>query len=340
MPDPADGRAAPVPAAVLVTGGLGFIGRAVVDALLARGARVHVLDAADPEGPPPAPTTTGRVEDPVAVAAALEHRPDAVVHLAAATSVLRSVDRPAETFASNVAGTHTVLEACRQAGVRHLVLASSNAVTGAASTVPVRTDIAPDPLTPYGATKAAAEMLVRGHAHAYGLRGSVLRLSNVYGPGMAAKDSIVPRLVRAAARGDGIRVHGSGTQVRDLLHVRDVASAVCAALARRHDGTAAIGSGRSVSVLELVALVRAVTGAALPVEHVDPPPGEMDAVVIDPGPAERALGFRATVALEDGLRETAEDLAGTPCAGVGVGSPTGAGDTVRGGPGGGPSWPG
>ena len=299
------------PTDVLVTGGLGFVGRAVVDALLARGARVHVLDAAPPEGSPPAPMTTGRVEDPAAVEAALAHRPGAVVHLAAATSVLGSVERPGETFASNVAGTHVVLEACRRAGIGQFVLASSNAVTGAASAVPVRTDLAPEPLTPYGATKAAAEMLVRGHAHAYGLRGSVLRFSNVYGPGMDAKDSIVPRLLRAAARGGGIRVHGSGTQVRDLLHVRDVAAAVCAALARRHDGVVAIGSGRSVSVLELVDLVRTVTGAALPVEHVAPPPGEMDAVVVDPAPAERDLGFRAAVALEDGLRETADDLIGT-----------------------------
>jgi UDP-glucose 4-epimerase len=307
---------ADVPASVLVTGGLGFVGRAVVDVLLAGGARVHILDAARPSEAPPAPTTTGRVEDPAAVEAALSHRPDAVVHLAAATSVLRSVDRPGETFTNNVTGTHVVLEACRRARVGQLVLASSNAVAGAASAVPVRTDLAPEPLTPYGATKAAAEMLVRGYAHAYGLRGSVLRLSNVYGPGMAAKDSIVPRLIRAAARGGVVRVHGSGHQVRDLLHVRDVAAAVCAALARRHDGTVAIGSGRSVSVLELVDLVRTVTGAALPVEHVEPPPGEMEAVVVDPGPAERDLGFRAAVALEDGLRETVEDLTGTRRKGV------------------------
>lgn len=301
-----------LPASILVTGGLGFVGRAVVAGLLARGARVHVLDAAEPVEAPQAPTTTGRVEDPAAVDAALAHRPDAVVHLAAATSVLGSVQRPDETFTSNVTGTHTVLEGCRRLGIGRFVLASSNAVTGAASTVPVRTDLAPEPLTPYGATKAAAEMLVRGHAHAYGLWGSVLRLSNVYGPGMAAKDSIVPRLVRAAARGEGIRVHGSGTQVRDLLHVRDVAGVVCAALACSHTGTVAIGSGRSVSVLELVDLMRAATGAALPVEHVAPPPGEMDAVVVDTAPAHRQLGFQAEVVLEDGLRETVDDLAGTP----------------------------
>lgn len=301
-----------VPASILVTGGLGFLGRAVVAALLARGARVHVLDAADPGAAPPAPTTTGRVEDPAAVDTALAERPDAVVHLAAATSVLGSVQRPDETFTSNVTGTHTILEGCRRSGVRQLVLASTNAVTGGASTVPIRTDLAPDPLTPYGATKAAAEMLVRGHTHSYGLRGSVLRLSNVYGPGMASKDSVVPRLVRAASRAEGIRIHGSGTQLRDLVHVRDVSAAVCAALACRHTGTLSIGSGRSVSVLELVELVRAATGAALPVEHAAPPPGEMDAVVVDPEPARRELGFRAAVALADGLRETVEDLTGTP----------------------------
>jgi UDP-glucose 4-epimerase len=301
----------PIPASVLVTGGLGFVGRAVVAALLAGGALVRVLDAAKPADVPRVPTTTGRVEDPAAVEAALAHRPDAVVHLAAATSVLGSVQRPGETFASNVSGTHTILEGCRRHGVRQLVLASSNAVTGAASAVPVRTDLAPDPLTPYGATKAAAEMLVHGHAHAYGLLGSVLRLSNVYGPGMAAKDSIVPRLARAAAHAEGFRVHGSGTQRRDFLHVRDAASAVCGALACRHSGTVSVGSGRTVTVLELVELMRAATGAALQVQHVPAPPGEMEAVVVDPEPAASALGFRAGVALEAGLRETVEDLATT-----------------------------
>lgn len=316
---------------VLVTGGLGFVGRAVVAALRERGRPVRVLDAAAPTGADAVGVTVrGRVEDPGAVDEALAHGPDAVVHLAALTSVLGSVRRPAETFASNVAGTQTVLEGCRRHGIGQVVLASSHAVAGAAAAVPARPELTPDPLTPYGATKAAAEMLVRGHAHAYGMRGSVLRFSNVYGPGMAAKDSLVPRLLRAAGTGATARVHGTGRQTRDLLHVRDAARAVCAALETGHDGTLALGAGRSVSVLEVVDLVRAVTGTTLPVEHVSPPPGEMDAVVVDPSPARDELGFVAAVDLADGLRDTAEELATIPREQGGTRVEVGAGAPARG----------
>ena len=155
---------------------------------------------------------TGELEDPAVREAAVTEGTDAVVHLAAETSVLGSVQRPALVHRVNVDVTAALLELCRERGVPTFVLASTNAVVGACpGTMTERVPLAP--LTPYGATKAAAEMLLSGYAGAYGLRTPVLRLTNVYGPGMRHKDSFIPRLMRAAARVEASRCTATGSSV-------------------------------------------------------------------------------------------------------------------------------
>ena len=273
---------------VLVTGGSGFIGRHVVSTLSAAGAAVRVVDLqAHPD--PAVDVVRGDIADPEVVEAAYEGGFDGVVHLAAVTSVLRSVQRPELTYQTNVAGTHRVLEGARAAGVRALVFASTNAVTGPMLDPAITERSSLHPLTPYGATKAAGEMLMSAYTAVYGIRCTALRLTNVYGPGMQAKDSIVARLMRAIRLGGTFEVYGDGLQVRDYVHVADVVSAMLIALTNANwSGPVVIGAGRSLSVLEVIEEVRRVSGAELPVTHGPARPGEMPAVIVDPAYAHGA----------------------------------------------------
>jgi UDP-glucose 4-epimerase len=228
---------------------------------------------------------------------------DAVVHLAALTSVLKSVQAPWDVHTTNVEMTARLLEHARTGGVRAFVAASTNAVVGDVGRTRITEELPLRPLTPYGATKAAMEMLMSGYGASYGIACCPLRLSNVYGPGMGHKDSMVPRLMRAVLAGTTQDVYGDGEQVRDFVHVDDVAEAFLLAVTHRWTGPTIIGAGRSYSVNELVAMTRTVTGADLAVRHVDPKPGEMPAVVVDPARA-AGLGWKAQVAILDGLRGT------------------------------------
>ncbi len=284
---------------VLVTGGAGFIGRRVVDALLADGHEVTVVDLrAFPD--PDVRSVTGDLCDAGVVERAVLPGTEVIIHLAAITSVLASVNDPVSTHRLNVDATARLLELARERDVQTFLLASTNAVTGNVGSAVISEQVVLRPLTPYGATKAAAEMLLGAYANCYGMTGAALRFSNVYGPGMSEKDSFVPRLMRAARDGDGVQVRGDGTMMRDLVHVDDVVQGVLAAWKARHTGPLILGSGQSVSVNEMVETARKVTGAAIPVEHVAVGNGEMPAVVVDISAA-RAIGYAPTRDLESGM---------------------------------------
>lgn len=285
---------------ILVTGGSGFIGRHAVAALTAAGAVVRVIDL-KPHPDPAVDIVVGDLADPDALAAALDGGLDAVVHLAAVTSVLRSLEHPELTYRTNVAATHGLLEAARAAEAKSLVFASTNAVTGPMDAPAITEAATLRPLTPYGGTKAAAEMLMSAYTAAYGLRCCALRLTNVYGPGMQAKDSIVARLMRAIRLERDFEIYGDGRQVRDYVHVADVIQAVQLALSNdAWAGPMVIGAGRSLSVLEVLDAVRRVTGASLAVRHGPARAGEMPAVIVDPRRA-RAAGWAPRYSFEEGL---------------------------------------
>ncbi len=306
-----------------MTGGSGFVGRCVVAEFLRHGADVVVVDR-QPFPGDPVPTVLGDLTDPSVRDAAVTPELTGIVHLAAITSVLRSAEQPQETFDTNVVVTQALLELARQRGVGQFVLASTNAAVGNVGTDTITEGHPLRPLTPYGATKAACEMLLSGYAGAYGLATCALRFTNIYGPGMAAKDSFVPRLMRAALGGGGVQVYGDGKQARDLVHVSDVAAGVLAAWRRRYVGTAIIGAGRSVTVLDLIDAARAATGAPLPVDHVPAKAGEMPAVIVDISHATAELDYRPRIDLTDGLRTVWDDFlahTGTDDAAASTGPP-------------------
>jgi UDP-glucose 4-epimerase len=290
---------------VLITGGYGFIGRAVVSVFQRRGIPVTVVDRQGPDRPRDGVThVVGDLRDSHVRDEAVAPGTVGIVHLAASTSVLRSVERPTQTYADNVAVTQELLELARIRGVSKFLLASTNAVVGDVGTTTITEQLPLQPLSPYGATKAACEMLLSGYAGAYGMATCALRFSNVYGPGMAHKDSFVPRLMRAALSGSTVQIYGDGTQRRDLVYVDDVVRGVLLSWESRYTGSVIIGSGLSVSVLELVDTVRRVTGRPLRTEHVATQGSEMPAVVLDLSHSADAIGYRPAVELPDGLAST------------------------------------
>ncbi len=291
---------------IVVTGGSGFIGRNLVHRLQERGDEVVVLDLVQ-HPDPSVECVVGDICDPEAVRKALGSGTDGVVHLAALSSVLKSIQNPDGFFRNNVIGTETVLEVCRLEGVRQFVLSSTNAVCGdhGFDVINEKTDMLP--LTPYGATKAAGEMIMSAYAASYGMNTVALRFTNVYGTGMQSKDSLVARLMKVAKSGGSIPVYGEGNQVRDYLFVGDAVSAVELGLALDHAEVLTIGGGRSVSMLELHAIACEVTGVDIPTERVPAQPGEMPAVIVDTSHA-RSLGFSPAYDIRSGIAATWADF--------------------------------
>jgi UDP-glucose 4-epimerase len=305
---------------ILVTGGSGFIGRHVVAVLTAAGGHVRVVDL-KPHPDSAVEIVVGDIAEEPVIEAAFDGGFDSVVHLAAVTSVLRSLEQPELTYRTNVAGTALLLEGARKAGVSSLAFASTNAVTGPMEAPAITEAAVLRPLTPYGSTKAAGEMLMSAYTASYGVRCACLRLTNVYGLGMQAKDSIVARLMRAIRTGSGFEIYGDGRQVRDYINATDVVRAFALALAdERWHGPMVIGAGSSLSVLEVVDAVRSVTGASLDVRHGPAKPGEMPAVVVDPRKA-HAAGWSPQIGFRDGLAAVWDEWARADLEAIAAGAP-------------------
>jgi UDP-glucose 4-epimerase len=291
----------------VVTGGAGFIGSHVVDALLARGDEVHVVDD----------LSTGRRENIAAAATVHERdirepltglfdelRPEVVVHLAAQADVGTSVERPRFDADVNVLGTISVLEAARPHGAQVVFSSTGGAIYGECER-PAREDDARRPLSPYGTAKLAAEEYLATWNRLYGTRHVALRFANVYGPRQLPKleGGVVAIFVDRLRAGEGVTIFGDGTQTRDFVYVGDVVAAVLAA-AGRDGGIFNVGTGAETSVNELFAATRRVAGAEAEASHEPARPGDVLRSVLDVSRAERELGWRAETTLAEGLRLT------------------------------------
>jgi UDP-glucose 4-epimerase len=293
----------------IVTGGAGFIGSHVVDALLARGDEVAVIDS----------LARGKEEN-VAAGAELHVRdireplddlfdavrPEAVYHLAAQVDVRVSVERPVDDADMNVLGTVRVLEAARHHGAQVVFASTGGAIYGECE-VAAREDSPLEPLSPYGTGKLAAEEYIRSYNRLYGTRHIALRYGNVYGPRQDphGEAGVVAIFLGALARGEQARIYGDGLQTRDYVYVGDVARATTSTLGQ-DSGVYNVGTGRETSVVDLYALCTKVAGSDISAEHAPARLGELQRSFLDPTQAAESLGFTAMVDLEDGLRATWE----------------------------------
>jgi UDP-glucose 4-epimerase len=306
------------PDAVLVTGGAGFIGSHVVEALLARGHRVVVLDDLSTGRTENLPTdprvrlVVGDVADPERLAEALDGC-RRVVHLAAIASVQHSIDDPIGSHRVNYEATLRLLEAARRAGVARIVYASSAAVYGDAQQPPVDELGALDPQTPYAIDKLAGEHALAFYRRVHGLEGVAVRFFNVYGPRQrddSPYSGVISLFQRRIRRGEPATVFGDGEQTRDFVFVADVAHAVVELLLRPEAPQAAVmnvGSGRATSVLALMDAVESALGARLDRRFADPRAGEVRHSRASVERLRAALGWIPATSLEAGLRRCAAD---------------------------------
>ena len=303
---------------VLVTGGAGFIGGNLVRTLALRGDEVRVIDdfstglaanLADLR----VDVIPGSVTDGDAVRAAMEGV-TSVVHLAARGSVSRSVADPVGSHSTNDTGTLNVLEAARAVGA-HVVFSSSSSVYGANGALPKREEMWAQPMSPYGASKLAAESFVMAYREVYALDALVLRFFNVYGPGQRHDHdyaAAIPRFAWRARRGETLVVHGDGEQTRDFTHVDAVVRVVVDALDRRlsWDRPINLAFGERISINAVVAELSRQLGRPLDVQHEAARPGDVRHSQNDPTLLRAVFPSAEPVAFAAGIASTLAWLGG------------------------------
>ena len=300
----------------LVTGGAGFIGSNLVDALLREGVSVSAIDNfatgrranIDPALDRGARLVEGDIRDGDALARALDPVPDVVFHMAAQVDVRKSVEDPAFDADVNVGGTVGVLEAARAAGVGRFVFSSTGgAVYGEAVVIPTPEGHPPAPLSAYGAGKLCGEVYVDLFRRLHGVSAVVLRYANVYGPRQdpLGEGGVVAIFCHRMREREPATIFGDGSQTRDFVHVDDVVRANL--LAARSDVTGAynVGRGEETSVSELAQLLAAIDpDAGFAPERAEARIGEVQRSCIDPALAGEVLGWRPEIPVAEGLALT------------------------------------
>ncbi|MDQ6777019.1 MAG: NAD-dependent epimerase/dehydratase family protein [Actinomycetota bacterium] len=298
----------------IVTGGAGFIGSHVLDALIAGGWAAVVLDdlsTGDPRRvPDEASLEVVDVTDRALVDRAIDAaRPSVIFHLAAQASVIRSVADPTQDCLVNVLGTLNVLEAATRHGAQVIFTSTGGALYGDAAPIPTSEDFPPAPKSPYGASKWAAEAYLVSWREAHALPHTVCRLGNVYGPRQNphGEAGVVAIFSHRLWSGEAPTLFGFGKPTRDYVHVHDVARALLASVGTA--GTFNVSTGAETDVAGVYRVMQGAAGTALEPELAPLRPGELERSCLDPGRAAQALGWRAEVDLREGLHGTYRALA-------------------------------
>jgi UDP-glucose 4-epimerase len=298
-----------------VTGGAGFIGSHLVRALLERGDRVRVLDNFSTGKPEnlaglKAEVITGDLRNPQQIMEAV-HGVDLIFHLAAFVSVPQSLEDPQTCFEINVQGTLNLFEAARLAGVQRVIVASSAAVYGDSTNLPLKEDEPACPLSPYGASKVVLEVYAGLYTHAFKLPMVALRYFNAYGPRQSAESqyaAVIPIFIHRLKEGLPPIINGDGTVKRDFIFVGDLVQAnLVAAVHPAAPGQVFnICTGQETSLLVLLETLGSIFPNAPEPRYKSARPGDIYRSLGDAGRAEKVLGFRATTSLLEGLRQTVQ----------------------------------
>jgi UDP-glucose 4-epimerase len=301
----------------LVTGGAGFIGSNIAHALIARGESVRILDDFSTGRPQNLAEIADHVEivrgdlrDPEAVAHAVRGV-EIVLHQAALNSNPRSIKEPGPTNAVNVGGTLLLLEAARQAGVRRVVYASSSSVYGESPTLPKTEELPLLPKAPYGVSKLAAELYCRVFTQVYGLETVSLRYFNVFGPRQLPDSeyaAVIPRFLRRMLAGQRPVIYGDGEQSRDFTPVANVVAAnlVAAEAAHGIGDVFNVACGQTSTLNQVAAWLNAELGTSLAPTYEPPRTGDVRHSYASIGKAESTLGYRPSMDVKTGLRQTVE----------------------------------
>lgn len=297
----------------IVTGGAGFVGSHLVDALLAQGRAVTVIDdlSSGMESRVAAEAQLLKIDivDRQAVQEAVaKAQPEVVFHLAAQASVTASVKDPLRDLQVNVAGTLNVLDAATAAGAPLVFTSTGGALYGDAAPLPTPETWIPTPLSPYGASKLAGEAYVNTWSLSTGLPNAICRLGNVYGPRQSphGEAGVVAIFSGRIHEGRAPKIFGHGRPTRDYVYVQDVVSALIACVGRR--GTFNIATSVETDVATLWQELKRISGSDLEPELADLRPGELQKSRLDVSLAERELGWRSQVSIEEGLLRTYEAL--------------------------------
>jgi UDP-glucose 4-epimerase len=301
----------------LVTGGAGFIGSHIAEALVARGDRVRVLDNLSTGHESNLAHLAGKIEflrgdvaDASAVAQAVQGV-DCVFHEAALASVPRSVERPLDTNQACVTGTLTVLDAARKAGVRRLVYAASSSAYGDQPTSSKRESDLPAPISPYGAAKLAGELYCHAATATYGFETVSIRYFNVFGPRQdpnSQYSAVIPLFITAMLAGRRPTIYGDGHQSRDFTYIANVVHgnllAADASAEQVSGRTFNVANGRSTSLLELVTALNELLGTKLDPVHAAPRVGDVRESLADITRARAHLAYEPQVDFDEGLRRS------------------------------------
>ena len=300
---------------VLVTGGAGFIGSHLVDRLIADGhtvAAVDILATGKRENVnPQAALYEIDIRSPALAAAFEAARPEVVFHVAAHASVSESVRDPMHDAEVNVLGTLNVLQQCAAYEVGRFVFSSTGgALYGEPERLPADEEHPVSPLSPYGASKDAAEAYVRTLCSLSGIRYTILRYGNVYGPRQDpfGEAGVVAIFANAMMQGQRPTIFGDGSHERDYVYVDDVVRANVLALAQDEDGVYNIGTGEGTTVAQVFDALAGATDYGGDPEHAAERPGDVHRIYLDVRRAERGLGWRAAVSLEEGIRCTVDAM--------------------------------
>ncbi len=308
---------------IVVTGGAGFIGSHLSEALLRRGHHVVALDSFDDFYDPAVKRrnlatalaherfklVVGDIRDAKVVDEVISEETDVVVHLAARAGVRPSIRRPLLYLDVNVRGTMILLEACRRKPDCRFIFASSSSVYGNNKKIPfAEEDNVDHPISPYAATKRAGELLCHTYHHLYGMSITVLRLFTVYGP-RQRPDLAIHKFARLIEAGEPIPVFGDRNMMRDFTYVDDIIDGVLRALERcKGYHIFNLGESDPVSVSELIAALEEALGKEAFVEMQDRQPGDVDRTYADLTRARRELGYTPSTNLRTGLRRFVEWL--------------------------------